>query len=677
MKNYLVQACVPDGVAVGQKQGEFRADINGLRAWAVVAVVLYHFAVPGFAGGFVGVDVFFVISGFLMTGIIISGLHGNTFSLWNFYLARARRIMPALLLLCTVVLALGWFLMMPREYEVLGRHARDSLLFTSNLRYLRESGYFESAAHEKWLLHTWSLSVEWQFYLLLPLLLMAIWRFWPQRRALLVTQFMVALLSLAWCIALTLDEPDKAFFSLLSRAWEMLAGGVLFLLGERLKLSARARQLLELTGIVLIVVSITQLDSSSLWPGWLTLLPVSGALLVLLARQQGSWLTGGGLAQWLGTRSYSIYLWHWPLVAMLAYYGELDSWFWVCLALLATLILGQLSYFLCEVPAGRVLRGVGRRKAVLALLIPMLMVVVTAQQVRRTGIPERLPEEITRVEAESRNRNPRVEECLTSADSCQYGGGDIAALVIGDSHADALVTAVAASLPREEQGIYFRGAKSCLVVFTAQLRGDFVGSRRERCNTLKKKLAAELDGLLPGKPVIVVNRASAYVFGEQDMNNVPGSGRPTVFFSKEYDRPTEAFLAEFRQHYIDTTCRMTSAHPVYLLRPIPEMRDSAPLALGRAMLMGRRDPEVSITREEYQRRHAFIWAVQDAAATQCGAKILDPLPFLCDDTRCHGSRDGWPLYIDDDHLSEFGNRLLVPLFAPLFVDPTAVADRKR
>src|SRR5690606_20212770 len=110
MKNYLVQACVPDGVAVGQKQGEFRADINGLRAWAVVAVVLYHFAVPGFAGGFVGVDVFFVISGFLMTGIIISGLHGNTFSLWNFYLARARRIMPALLLLCTVVLALGWFL---------------------------------------------------------------------------------------------------------------------------------------------------------------------------------------------------------------------------------------------------------------------------------------------------------------------------------------------------------------------------------------------------------------------------------------------------------------------------------------------------------------------------------------------------------------------------------------
>lgn len=659
-----------------QKQGVFRSDINGLRAWAVVAVVLYHFAVPGFAGGFVGVDVFFVISGFLMTGIISGGLQRGTFTLWRFYLARARRIMPALLLLCAVVLALGWFLMMPKEYETLGRHARDSLLFTSNLRYLSESGYFASAAHEKWLLHTWSLSVEWQFYLLLPLLLMVVWKFSPQRRALLAAHLLVALLSLAWCVALTLDNSGKAFFSLWSRAWEMLAGGILFLLGDRLSLSTGVLRLLELVGIALIVAAITLLDASSLWPGWLALLPVSGALLVLLTQQQGSWLTGNGVVQWLGTRSYSIYLWHWPLVVLLAYYSVQDDAGWVGAALAATLLLGALSYASCEVLVRRSLERLSVGVGAVALLVPVLLVAMIAQQIRRTGIPERLPEAIAKVEAQGLNRNPRAKECLRHAKSCHYGGEEIAALVVGDSHADSIVTAIATSLPRAELGLYFKGSYSCLMVFSAQPRKKLAGKFSEHCVRIRQELARGLDQLLPGKPIIVINRASVYVFGEQDMRGVPGSGRPSVFFSREYDHPGEAFLAEFRQQYIETTCRMTAQHPVYLLRPVPEMRDSAPLALGRAMLMGRREPEVSIAREEYQRRHAFIWAVQDAAAKQCGAKILDPLPYLCDDMRCHGSRAGWPLYVDDDHLSEFGNRLLVPLFAPLFATPAAVAGSK-
>lgn len=671
-----MQANVSGGVTVAQKQDAFRSDINGLRAWAVVAVVLYHFAVPGFAGGFVGVDVFFVISGFLMTGIISGGLQRESFALWRFYLARARRIMPALLLLCAVVLALGWFMMMPKEYETLGRHARDSLLFISNLRYLSESGYFASAPHEKWLLHTWSLSVEWQFYLLLPLLLMAVWKFFPQRRALLAAHLLMALMSLAWCIALTLDNPDKAFFSLWSRAWEMLAGGILFLLGDRLSLSAGVRRLLELVGIALIIMAITLLDASSLWPGWLALLPVSGALLVLLAQRQGSGLTGNGVAQWLGSRSYSIYLWHWPLVALLAYYSVLDDAGWVCAALVATLLLGALSYACCEVPARRSLERLRVGVGVVALLVPVLVVTMVAQQIRRTGIPQRLPEAIAKVEAQGLNRNPRAEECLRHAKSCHYGGEEIAALVVGDSHADSIVTAISASLQGAQQGLYFTGSSSCLMVFSAQPRKKLAGKFSERCVRIRQELANELDQLLPGKPIIVINRASVYVFGEQDMSGVPSPGRPSVFFSREYDQPTEAFLAEFRQQYIDTTCRMTAQHPVYLLRPVPEMRDPVPLALGREMLMGLRAPEVSITREEYQRRHAFIWAVQDAAVKECGAKVLDPLPYLCDDARCYGSRNGWPLYVDDDHLSEFGNRLLVPLFAPLFAALDAVEDDK-
>ena len=138
----------------------------------MVAVVLYHFGVAGIGGGFAGVDIFFVISGYLMCGIICGGLERDDFSVWRFYLARARRIFPALIVLCLVALVFGWFFLMPEEYKQLGKHARESLTFSSNLRYFDESGYFDVASREKWLLHTWSLSVEWQFYLILPLILM-------------------------------------------------------------------------------------------------------------------------------------------------------------------------------------------------------------------------------------------------------------------------------------------------------------------------------------------------------------------------------------------------------------------------------------------------------------------------------------------------------------------------
>ena len=198
----------------------FRPDINGLRAWAVMAVVLYHFGVPGFDGGFVGVDVFFVISGFLMTGIIINGLDGrgggHGFSLWRFYLARARRILPALIVLCAVLLALGWFALPATDYRVLATHTLMSLAFVSNLKFWREAGYFDVASHDKWLLHTRSLSVEWQFYLLLPLALMLQWRYWPGRRDALMAVSVATPLSLAASLLVTARDSGGGVFQRLA-----------------------------------------------------------------------------------------------------------------------------------------------------------------------------------------------------------------------------------------------------------------------------------------------------------------------------------------------------------------------------------------------------------------------------------------------------------------------------
>ncbi|MEG7413916.1 acyltransferase [Serratia marcescens] len=317
----------------------FRHDINGLRAWAVIAVVLFHFGVPGFVGGFVGVDVFFVISGFLMTQIIVSGIESGNFSLWRFYLARARRIIPALLALSFTLLILGWFFLTSVDYNTLSKHVLVAVLFISNVKFWKESGYFDAASHEKWLLHTWSLSVEWQFYIALPVVLLVVWRFW-KTSGVKFTLFGGFLLSFALACYLAVTLPSAAFFLLPTRAWEMLAGGAVWWLTRNSHFSKIKAQIMELVGFILIVVAIVFFTPKLAWPGAYAMVPVAGAMLVLAAARQGSIFTSNYIAERVGVSSYSIYLWHWPIVVFLAYNNTAGDWRWMLGGLLLSLVLG-------------------------------------------------------------------------------------------------------------------------------------------------------------------------------------------------------------------------------------------------------------------------------------------------------------------------------------------------
>ena len=639
----------------------FRSDINGLRAWAVMAVVLYHFAVPGLVGGFAGVDVFFVISGFLMTSLVFVGLENQRFSLWRFYLARARRIFPALLVVCLVVLAVGWFVLMLDEYQQLGRHVRDSLLFMSNIRYFKESGYFDAASHEKWLLHTWSLSVEWQFYMVLPVLLLLVWKLFPGRRAAFIALATLFVASWLVCLVWTLNEPDRAFYQLQARAWEMAAGGLLFFLAQRFRPGVAVARVAEWSGFALIVATFLLVDAQALWPGWLALLPVGGTCLVLLAGRERSWLSGTAVAQWLGSRSYSIYLWHWPLVVGLAYMGLLEQPLWLLAGVLLSVLLGHLSYVLIEEPVRKGGRVWAPRREILVLCCSLLLVALMGQLVRKTGVPERLSAAVIELEGQRQNRNPRQKECLDSGEPCLYGGERIRLLLLGDSHADTLVTAIVDSLPTAQDGLFFRGLPGCLMVTGAK----DIDPERTGCLQLNEWMVAEQESLYPGVPMLRVERTSFHVWGGLDPDEEQPLGSPGVYFSQKYEETTPEFLEEFRQEYVATACRLTAIRPLYLMRPLPEMGINVPLAMGRALLLGKsREPSISL--EAYHQRNAFVWGVQDQAREECGAQILDPLPYLCDKQRCYGSRDGKPLYYDDDHLSEYGNRLLLPLFKTLF-----------
>lgn len=369
----------------------FRNDINGLRAIAVTAVVMYHFGVAGFPGGFAGVDVFFVISGFLMTGIVFGKLERGQFSLTGFYLDRARRIIPALAALCACLLALGWFLLPASQYAALGKHAAGAISFISNHVFRDEAAYFAAGAHEKWLLHTWSLSVEWQFYMLYPIAVLLLSRVMPLSR---VRWFIVAaaVASFALSVVASVRWPGSAFFFLPTRAWELLAGGIvcLFPLAWTRRTAAGA----ELLGLAMIVGSVILLSEASTWPGWLAAIPVAGAGLVVAAARSDSAVTGNPAAQFLGKISYSVYLWHWPVVVGLHYFDKSREVPWIVGGIAASVVLGHASFLLVE---SRFRAGKAGRRASTGLAqgrlvwgqVAMVSVVLAAglALVRSDGIP--------------------------------------------------------------------------------------------------------------------------------------------------------------------------------------------------------------------------------------------------------------------------------------------------
>ncbi|MCG7654940.1 acyltransferase [Alteromonas sp. Cnat2-8] len=318
---------------------KFRKDINGLRAIAVVSVVLFHFNEAWMPGGFAGVDVFFVISGFLMTSILFSSMEKGGFSIVKFYIARANRIIPALAVLCIFLMVAGFLFLPPLEYKTLAKHSASSISFLSNFCYWAESGYFDVDSHEKWLLHTWSLSVEWQFYLIYPVILIVLRSLFSTNNT---KRVICALSLLGFAISVIASKrwPDSSYFLIHTRAWEMLVGGLAYL--YPLKFMERHKSLAESLGILFILLSYVFITSSDVWPGYLALFPVIGAFLIIQANKADSLLTGNVLSQHVGRWSYSIYLWHWPIVVAISYFNL--GFKYTLLGIALTFILGFLSY---------------------------------------------------------------------------------------------------------------------------------------------------------------------------------------------------------------------------------------------------------------------------------------------------------------------------------------------
>ncbi len=363
----------------GPGQPAYRPDVDGLRAIAVLSVVGFHAFPAAIPGGFTGVDVFFVISGFLITGLIRSGLAQGRFSFIEFYGRRIRRLFPALLLILVTGGVLGWFTLTPDEYRQLGKHVAGGAGFVSNLVLWDEGGYFDSAASSKPLLHLWSLGIEEQFYIAWPLFL---WMAWKLRWKLLAVTVVVGIVSFLLNVAISGIDATEAFYSPLCRVWELMAGAALALTGPGGngvasnppgRHSAPAlRDAGAVAGAVLMFSGFFLITDDKSYPGWWAIVPVLGTLLIVSAGAQ-AWpnrtILSNRVLVWFGLISYPLYLWHWLLLsfARLIEYAEIPASARLLLVLVS-IVLAWLTYRLVEKPVRYGRHGKAKAIALAALM---------------------------------------------------------------------------------------------------------------------------------------------------------------------------------------------------------------------------------------------------------------------------------------------------------------------
>jgi peptidoglycan/LPS O-acetylase OafA/YrhL len=628
---------------------QFRKNINALRALAVLSVVLFHFKIQGFDGGFAGVDVFFVISGFLMTGIIFTGLQQQKFSLLGFYASRARRIIPALLTLCVALLIFGYVYLPLDDFRESIRAIKSSLLFSSNFLFAKDGNYFDAPLHENWLLHTWSLSVEWQFYMLYPVLIMGFYKYLgaeKTRRALLV----LALISFGASVVLSQTKPIFAFYMLPARAWEMIAGGLVFLFP--LRLSQRNGSLCEGLGLVAIFISVLCFSEDDLWPGYLALLPVLGTMLVIYGNTQ-SLFSRSRVLQFIGSISYSVYLWHWPLVVLLYLCGLLSSWPHVLGAIACSLLLGALSFYGVE---SQVKKASTAPRTLFKFA--SLTVGVVALAAMTSSLVKQYPgARLAFVDLGQPQYTSKLypQECYPNAYAaadCKLGTGEVSVILFGDSHAQSTAAAVQIDNPQAALS-WSRGGCPPLQNFEMRdkpLQSQCLAFNHEKLEVLKHSYQ--------GVPVVLFSRAALYA--DPGRNN---SYR--IHFPEQVAPGESAFVDAYVAEYSKTVCEIAQNHPVYIVRPIPEMPFSVYKGLNLNQRLFQQASDISVPLVDYQKRNRIANFTIEAAAKQCNATVIDPTPYLCPNGNCMGSRNGVPLYFDDNHLVDAGNQQLKGVFKEL------------
>ncbi len=656
-----------------------RPEIDGLRALAVLPVILFHAGFGLFSGGYVGVDVFFVISGYLITGIILKERLAGRFSLLRFYERRARRILPALFLVVLCCLPLAWRWMLPGELAAFGRSLVAVALFVSNLLFWRTTGYFDLAAEEKPLLHTWSLGVEEQFYVAFPLLVAVAWRLGLRGLGLLLAGLAAAsFLFSEWLIP---RDAAAAFFVAPTRAWELLAGALLALRSVsapwRQPLGRATREAGAAAGLALILAPVFLFDANTPFPGRYALVPVAGTLLVLAFATPQTWagrlLTLRAML-WVGAISYSAYLWHQPLFA----YARLMAGqppapvVFAALAVLS-LALAHLSWRFVENPWRDASRR--SRKAVFAWAAAgsLALVGVGLWWVQAQGLASRWSPGVRHLVAPEGSRITGCPAINAWLQVCPLGAPGVAPTLalLGDSHAYAITPALGEALAAS--------GRAGVLVHTGCHPIPGLFDSREPLTPQRVAHCAKADELLrqyvaaPGiTELIVAIRWTARLYpmgGEIDapaFDNHEGGvegdypyRRNLIVAANGQGSDAAAPKAHALQAYLQG---LAALKPTVVLYPVPEVGWMPPRLNLAAVALGRDPPQqISTSWPRMQQRNAVAHRLLDAA-TAPNLRRVRPEQRFCNTViaqRCVVQAAGLLYYADDDHLSLPGARLVV------------------
>ncbi|MBD3800599.1 MAG: acyltransferase, partial [Campylobacterales bacterium] len=344
-----------------------------------------------------------------------------------------------------------------------------------------------------------------------------------------------------------------------------------------------------------------------------------------------------------------------------------SDWTWVAGAFVLSLLMAHLSYHWVEVPTRQYLSQASLWREIVAIAAFGVLIGLAAVTVKLKSFEGRVPEAVEIAAGEAKNLNHHVDECHQCVDtSCNYGHGNLGAIVIGDSHAASVVTSVNQA-NNSQSRIMLWSFNGCPTAKNAKF-SPITGKPSLACFNFNEWIFDQVRSSYNNVPLIIVNRLGFAVFGPNEVFEPTRHNHPTIYFSEIHEFVNASFINEFKKNYLDGMCILSKKNPVYLVRPIPEMGIDVPKTLSRNIMFGRGNEDIKITLAEYHERQKLIYQIQDEAAEKCGVKILDPLPYLCDDQYCYGSKNGRPLYYDDDHLSEYGNKFLVPMFEQVFKD---------
>lgn len=634
-----------------------RNDIDGLRALAVIAVVLFHTRLFHMFGGFVGVDIFFVISGFLITTLLLQEIGNNRFSIIKFYERRGRRLLPALVLVLVFASLAANKLLLPYDARDYGRQLFATLFFCSNLLFAKQTGYFDAPAEMKPLLHCWSLAVEEQFYILYPLFLYLVTRYFKRRYALAIGTVLTA--SLVLSIHNLGTHSAANFYLPFSRAWELLIGGVLAVKVIPEVKSVRMANVLGVLGVALIGYSVFAFSPATPFPGISALVPCLGAALIIYSGGRDQTYIGRALSLkpvvFVGLISYSLYLWHWVILVFAKYYlvrplTPLET----AGVIAASILLSSFSWRFVEGPfRGR--NAIGTRGWFFggAAFASLLLCSYAGAAYFTHGLPSRFSGEARMLVDGGLDTWKRNDEC--NGNICHVGAtsshDDF--ILWGDSHAGALAPAIERiAVSQGLSGwVAFKGA--CAPLLDMRRYDQDIDCRGFNEQVLEHIQSHHIHN------VLLHARWGLYAEAERYKQELGGPALLTP------DRNEKEDYAKFAELVDSTLKRLRELDlNVVIIASVPEVGINVPTALTRSYLSGK-PIDVAPTYAEFTERQARAFSVLRLGAEKYSIPIVYPHETLCNSSTCLVEKDDHPFYSDDNHLSVHGAMYLAPTIEKL------------